>query len=265
MLLELTSGRGPLPDSGNSMRLETPASRSGFTLIEVLVVVAIILTLAAMTFVGVGKITAAAHKAGSISDIKQLSAISLAGAGDNNGIFPRVHFVTENGAAPFWFSWEWREDNKITRDLAYNASNECWTTDGKDSCQSNMDLWNYGGVDEGSSSLFSYACVIDDPIWTDNGEFVPPEAQEWERIRDDVFNEDDETYRWTPTRTGETVAYPILWVDLAVVWNNRQIGNYQEDEKFKGAHLGFMDGHVEWRQGTQVRRRFGRPGLTLYW
>ncbi|MCS5539045.1 MAG: prepilin-type N-terminal cleavage/methylation domain-containing protein, partial [Roseibacillus sp.] len=114
------------------MRLETPASRSGFTLIEVLVVVAIVLVLAAMTFVGVGKITAAAHKAGSISDIKQLSAISLAGAGDNNGIFPRVHFVTENGGAPFWFSWEWREDNKITKDLAYSPSNECWTADGKD-------------------------------------------------------------------------------------------------------------------------------------
>ena len=247
------------------MRLETPARRSGFTLIEVLVVAAIIITLGALSFMAVGKITNAAHKAGSVSDIKQLSAISLAGAGDNNGIFPRAHFVTENGGVPFWFSWEWREDNKITRDLAYNPSNECWTTDGKDRCENNRDLWNFGGEGEGSSSLFSYACVIDDPVWTENGEFAQPEPEEWQRVRDDVYNEDDDTYRWTPRRTGQKVTYPILWVDLAVIWNNQRIGNYQENEKFKGAHLGFMDGHVEWHQGTQVRQRFSRPGLTLYW
>ena len=240
-------------------------ARRGFTLIEVLVVVAIILTLGALTFVGVGKITTAAHKAGSISDIKQLSAISLAGAGDNNGIFPRAHFTTDTGGLPFWFSWEWREENGITRDLAYNGANKRWTTDGKDRSQNDMDLWNYGGVDEGSSSLFSYACVIDDPVWTGNGEFVPPEPSEWARIRDDVYNEDDETYRFTPSRTGQKVAYPILWVDLAVVWNTKRLGNFEEDEKFKGVHLGFMDGHVEWHQGTQVQRRFSSPGLTLFW
>ena len=239
--------------------------RGGFTLIEVLVVVAIILTLGALTFVGVGKITTAAHKAGSVSDIRQLSTISLAGAGDNNGIFPRAHFETENGGLPFWFSWEWREDNRITRDLAYNAANRCWTTDGKDRCQNDIDLWNYGGVDEGSSSLFSYACVIDDPVWTDSGQFLPPEPAEWERIRDDVYNEDDDSYRFTPSRTGQEVAYPILWVDLAVVWNNKQLGNFEEGEKFKGVHVGYMDGHVEWRQGPQVRPRFSRPGLVLHW
>ncbi|MEC9054605.1 MAG: type II secretion system protein [Verrucomicrobiota bacterium] len=247
------------------MRLETPVRRSGFTLIEVLVVAAIIITLGALTFMAVGKITNMAHRAGSVEDIKQLSAISLAGAGDNNGVFPKAHFVTENGGAPFWFSWEWREDNKRTKDLAYSPSNECWTADGKDRCEENRDLWNFGGEEEGSSSLFSYACVIDDPVWTKDGEFVQPEQEEWQRIRDDVYNEDDDTYRWTPKRTGgQEVAYPILWVDLAVVWNDRRIGNYQEGEEFN-VHVGFMDGHVEWRQGTQVRERFSRPGLTLHW
>ena len=91
------------------MRLNTPSCRRGFTLVEVLVVVAIIMTLAAASFVAVGKMTMAAHKAGSVSDIKQLSVISTTGAADNNNIFPQAHFVTENGGLPFWFSWEWNQ------------------------------------------------------------------------------------------------------------------------------------------------------------
>ncbi len=249
------------------MRLNTPSFRRGFTLVEVLVVVAIIMTLAAASFVAVGKMNIAAHKAGSVSDIKQLSVISTTGAADNNNIFPQAHFVTQNGGLPFWFSWEWRDQYSVTQEMAYNGANECWTKDGKDRCQNNTDIWNYGGVDEGSSSLFSYACVIDDPVWTDGGEFLPPEPAEWERLKDDVYNEDDDTYRWTPSRMGQKVAYPVLWVDLAVDWNNRTLGNYLEkkEKRFTGVHVGFMDGHVEWRERARVRKRFSRPGLTLYW
>ena len=52
-----------------------------------------------------------------------------------------------------------------------------------------------------------------------------------------------------------------------MVWNNRRIGNFhkQSEKEFQGVHVGFMDGHVEWRKGTEVRERFVKPGLTLYW
>ncbi len=243
------------------MTLKNPVRKSGFTLIELLVVVAIILALAVLIVAGVSKVTMAAHKAGSISDIRQLSAISIAEAGENNGIFPKAHF----GNTPFWLTWEFRDRNGITKDLAYGKSNECWTSDGKDKCSNNTDLWNYGGMEEGSSTLFSYAYMVDDPIWTEGGQFRQPD--DWERIRDDIYIEEDDAYRWTPRRTGEQVAYDILWIDLAMVWSNRRIGNFhkQKEKNFEGVHVGYSDGHVEWHKGAEVRERFVRPGLVLYW
>ena len=248
--------------SGGLMNCSSRSKNRGFTLIEVLVVIAIIMTLGVLAFFGVGKATTAAHKATSMNNIKQLSAISVAEAGDNNGIFPKMHF----GNLPFWVTYEWRNDNQISREVAYCPANECWTADGKDRCQNGLDLWEYNGSDEGSSSLFSYACLINDPIWTENGSFSIPDPDVWERIKDRVYNEDEDDYRWTPTRTGQEVAYPILWVDLAMNWNNRSLGNFmKKDGTPRGVHVGFLDGHIEWRQGTEIRQRFSKPGLTLYW
>ena len=262
-VLGIDIGGGMFTSRSSLMRLKTLVRRRGFTLIEVLVVVAIILTLGVLVLAGVGRITMAAHKAGSVSDLRQLSAISIAEAGENNGIFPKAHF----GNAPFWLTWEFRDRNGITKDLAYGKSNECWTSEGEDRCENNVDIWNYGGAEEGSSTLFSYAYLIDDPLWTEGGEFLPPDAAGWERIREDVYNEEDDTYRWTPRRTGEKVVYDILWVDLAMIWNNRRIGNFhkQKEKEFQGVHVGYQDGHVEWHKGPEVRERFVKPGLTLYW
>ena len=262
-VLGIDIGGGMFTSRSSLMRLKTLVRRRGFTLIEVLVVVAIILTLGVLVLAGVGRITMAAHKAGSVSDLRQLSAISIAEAGENNGIFPKAHF----GNAPFWLTWEFRDRNGITKDLAYGKSNECWTSEGEDRCENNVDIWNYGGAEEGSSTLFSYAYLIDDPLWTEGGEFLPPDAADWERIREDVYNEEDDTYRWTPRRTGEKVVYDILWVDLAMIWNNRRIGNFhkQKEKEFQGVHVGYQDGHVEWHKGPEVRERFVKPGLTLYW
>ena len=32
-----------------------------------------------------------------------------------------------------------------------------------------------------------------------------------------------------------------------------------------GFNVGYLDGHVEWVPGKDVKRRFSTPGLTLFW
>ena len=239
------------------MKTNPLSCKRGFTLIEVLVVIAILVTLGTLVFMGVGKAMEAAHRAQSISNIKQLSSITVADAGDNNGVFPEIHF----GNVPFWFSQEWREKSGITRNMAYSASNKCWTRGGMDTCSSpQRDLWDYGQGEE--SSIFSYACLIQNPIWTATGVFVEPDN--WDRIKDEVVDE-DEVVRWTPSRLGQTVAYPILWIDVTARWNEQMIGNYLNGDEPGGTHLGFLDGHVEWVRGNDMVERFSSPGLALFW
>lgn len=236
-------------------------SQQGFTLVEVLVVVAIILTLGALVFLGVGKATAAARKTESINNIKQLSAISVADAGDNGGVFPEIHF----GNLPFWFNQEWRDAAGITRDMAYCSANECWTKEGRDICSKPVvDLWDWHNSEE--SSIFSYACLTYNPVWAEQGTFAVPDN--WERIQDDVVDLIDQqpVVRWVPERLSqENVAYPILWIDLSTNWNARTIGNFMKGEKFDGTHVGYLDGHVEWVNGPAMKQRFSTPGMSLFW
>jgi prepilin-type processing-associated H-X9-DG protein len=155
--------------------------------------------------------------------------------------------------------------------MAYSSANECWTKNGVDICSNpKTDLWEYGGKEE--SSLFAYACLIENEIWTESGTFVEP--KNWLDIKDDVTNEDAEEgspdrIRWTPSRmAGQKVAYPILWIDVAMVWNQQRIANFmakQRDPEPKGTHIGYLDGHVEWVRGADMKVRFSTPQLSLSW
>ena len=64
------------------------ARRGGFTLMELLVVVAIILVLAAISLPVINSIQTRSHKAVAMNNIKQLTAAALAYAGENNGELP---------------------------------------------------------------------------------------------------------------------------------------------------------------------------------
>lgn len=248
------------------MNTSSTKNKKGFTLVEVLVVIAIILLLGVLVFMGVGRATLAARKVESVNNIKQLGAITISDAGENNGVFPEIHF----GNLPFWFSWEWREDNLITREMAYSSSNECWTKEGKDICSNpKQDLWDYQGEDE--SSLFSYACLVNNQSWGKTGTFLQPEN--WEDIRDRVTGEEVEDgvdqIRWTPSRTtGQDVVYPVLWIDVTMDWNQKTIGNFMtkgSNPEPKGTHVGYLDGHVEWVLGKEMKARYSSQQLKLYW
>lgn len=244
-------------------RTARPRVATGFTLIEILVVIAIILSLGALVFVGIGKAQTAAHKTESMNNIRQLTAITLAGASDNGGKFPVMHYDDGMVRLPFLFSREWRDKEGITRNLAYSSASRCWTKQGVDICSNpKRDLWQWGGQEEEVASIFSFVCLVNDTGWADDGSFIEPDN--WVQIQDRVQVED--RIRWVPERVGLEVAYPILWMDLAARWGNDTVANYMSGSgDLEGVHVGYLDGHVEWVRGPDLKPRWTGGTVTLYW
>jgi len=231
-------------------------SRQGFTLVELLVVTAIIIVLALFSFVGLRKLMLTAHKTESLNNIRALSSLSIASATDNNGNFPEIHSPA-NSTAPYWFSREFREEHELTRAQCYSSANRCWKRTGMDICNP-RDLWDWA---DGVSSVWGYVCLVNDNGWADSGDFVQPDN--WASIRQQVSV--GRNVRWVPEKIGQDVAYPILWMDLTRIWNGGIVGNFMKDDtKPLGTHVGYLDGHIEWVRGDDMKERF-RGSATLLW
>lgn len=231
----------------------------GFTLTELLVVMAIIVVLAALVFLAIGKATLAAHKAESLNNIRALSAATMTWASDHNGQFTGIHSTQNRN--PYWFSVKFRDEIQLSRRQCYSSANRCWKNSGWDICQG-RDLWDWPG---GTSSVWGYICLVNDNGWADSGNFMEPDN--WESIKDRVTEGDrrNQTIRWVPDRMGEEVAYPIMWMDLAREYNGGVVANFMKDDtKPRGTHVGYMDGHVEWVRGEDMKPRF-KGSATLFW
>jgi prepilin-type N-terminal cleavage/methylation domain-containing protein len=245
-----------LPETGIMSQPNPTTSRQGFTLVELLVVTAIIIVLALFSFVGLRKLMLTAHKTESLNNIRALSSLSIASATDNNGNFPEIHSPA-NSTAPYWFSREFREEHELTRAQCYSSANRCWKRTGMDICNP-RDLWDWA---DGVSSVWGYVCLVNDNGWADSGDFVQPDN--WASIRQQVSV--GRNVRWVPEKIGQDVAYPILWMDLTRIWNGGIVGNFMKDDtKPLGTHVGYLDGHIEWVRGDDMKERF-RGSATLLW
>ncbi|MGJ8643229.1 MAG: type II secretion system protein [Luteolibacter sp.] len=77
-------------------------SRSGFTLIEALVVLVIIATLAATLFVVVGKMKGKAQASTCLSNLRQMTTASLLYASEHNGNLPSRQDLSNKGGEASW-------------------------------------------------------------------------------------------------------------------------------------------------------------------
>lgn len=76
---------------------------SGFTLVELLVVITIILVLAALSFLGFGRIRMAADTANTVSNMRQLQTANVSYATDHNGHYASYYNRDQKGAKVYWY------------------------------------------------------------------------------------------------------------------------------------------------------------------
>lgn len=85
--------------------MKSPTHRPcpGFTLVELLVVITIIATLAALSFFGFSRMRAAADSATTVSNMRQLQAANQSFASDHNGRYASYKVLDENtGTYTYW-------------------------------------------------------------------------------------------------------------------------------------------------------------------
>lgn len=76
--------------------------RAGFTLVELLVTITIIVVLAALAFMVTGKLRSSAYRANAMSTIRQVTAFNLAYAAENNGDINSLRWETDPKEGPNW-------------------------------------------------------------------------------------------------------------------------------------------------------------------
>lgn len=95
------------------------AARLGFTLIEILVVVAIVGILAALLLPAIGQVRESGNQVKCVSNLKTLSAALLIAAGENNGILP---MAIDQSQLVDQRNWMNKVSNSVGRWSAYVAN-----------------------------------------------------------------------------------------------------------------------------------------------
>ncbi len=85
------------------MTKETKRLSSGFTLVELLVVITIIVVLAALSFLGYGRIRAAADTALTVSNMRQMQVANVAYSTDHSGRYVTYRYDDPDGKRTYWY------------------------------------------------------------------------------------------------------------------------------------------------------------------
>ena len=235
-------------------------------------VVAIVLVLAALAFIGTGKAFTAAYKADAIGDLKGLTSMTVAAATDNNGLLPILH---DNLASPHHLKKRPSEESEQALPkgtLTVEDMYENGLTEEGAFCKnfplakkrSTLEDWLY----DRSYAVFSYVYLANDNGWAggaSGGRVAFPRDQPGHLKAYSAA--ELRQMPALPSRIDQTeVWYPYIWAGLCRTWQDSFLANFiSGDYKAKGLHVVHLDGHIEWKNWDQIERRYTRNNLTIYW
>lgn len=99
------------------MKTESTSSRSGFTVIELLVVITILMVLAALIFVVTGRARDAAHGSVCMNNMRQIASDNIALCNENNGVI--IHAWTSTVRGGWRRNWMYHHTVLRNEDLTW--------------------------------------------------------------------------------------------------------------------------------------------------
>lgn len=270
--------------------------RPGFTLVELLVVICIIMVLVTVIFMATRTIRTSAAKASDMTNLKSLLGATVAAADDSTGILPPLHDVRKT--APHWL---------VDRDTleGFGFSREALYSPGKGipGGKPNYDWWNNRnsqpieqasghvetsldqpaptsrpvGQGQGSDTApvqthyVYYANDAEDVNngWYKFGTVTPPKPSEFKGPRtvlDDINSRPSAQSRIVfPRKATDECWYPILWSSLCFKSGKKTFCAFMKDNEPLGINAIYLDGHAEWIPAEKLKPRFRNAGGSYYW
>jgi len=227
----------------------------GFTLIELLVVIAIIALLVSILVPSLSRARRLAQEAVCGSQVRALLQATLVYAAEYDGDLPYMY--SDPSVAPadrasdpdrvttagyYWIRGTWRdilvEEYGMSRSIFYSPTNPKWESD----------LFWDTSTDPGWGKVG--CCVM--------GYVYLRDAANLKAARI-IATEPDATDPLFPSRIENDAYYDWIWMDMTIQidfeWNATRTNHLYNQPEPAGAHVGHLDGHVEWRPGSEILPR----------
>lgn len=223
--------------------------RTGFTLVELLVVVAIIGIIIMMLFPLIGKARERARRTACGANIRAQIHATISWAMSDAGRLPKLHSASAN---PYWFTITARDT--LTKSYGIQRKNCYCPSNRRDWDFENFWNWNGGGTE----SVWGYCYMAEDGTGT---------MTKWAPVKNQNKSPN------FATLLSDKPAFTVLWIDLnrrygAYNWfgpDTRRGANHFGQRNPDGANVGYIDGHSEWVEWNRMEERVASGGSSIFW
>ena len=231
--------------------------RNGFTLVELLVTITIILVLSGVAFTAASSTRLSACKVTDMQHLRSLSLSAMAAGADNAGRLPSLHC---DSYAPYWLlPRETLESYGINREACYaptknitgGAPGYAWWTMSSSGTPTHYVYFANDGTTRSNG-------------WFTQGSVTTPDQKDYRGSipYDDIIKDPTKAFARTLT---DDAWYPVLWAGLCRDYGGTRVGAITQNGKVLGMNIMYLDSHAEWVPAKKLKVRYNSNGLGLLW
>jgi prepilin-type N-terminal cleavage/methylation domain-containing protein/prepilin-type processing-associated H-X9-DG protein len=236
----------------------SPVRHCGFTLVELLVAVVIIITLAAVVFSASRSARTSAYKVSDMNNLRNLAAAAMAAGNDSAGRLPQIH--DKNSVYPYYLiGREQLQSAGIFKEFCYAPSRD--VMGGAPTYE-----WWFRNTNNTPVHYVYCANDADQPsgAWfLKNGKVTPPDKKEY---RGGIPYEtiiQDKTKAFARTVTDDAW-YGVLWAGICRDYGGSKVAAIMRNGEPLGVNAMYLDGHAEWVPKEKMKARYTGGGVVVY-